>query len=261
MEQVKSILQKLESLSTSASVLSTIERDLLLQYTRDLYEVLLQIKTSSVTTNEGKPTENEIGQTEESAPTIMPDEQVGGEKNEETKFESEDIETEKEHSGLKEVEQEDKNDVYSFEEEISDDEENVEENDFIFEDISLEEEILSDLETSTEESERINFVLDIEKEETPITSAQKSMSDFKLWSKDIRSYIGINDKYNFISELFGNNPEAYDEILNELNICESKEEAHQFLENSGITTLYGWKEDGFSEQIFYNILNQFFASK
>jgi hypothetical protein len=261
MEQVKSILQKLESLSSSTSILSTIERDLLLQYTRDLYEVLLQIKTSSVTTNEGKQTEDEIRQTEESAPTIMPDEQVELDNNVETQSGVENIETEKEHNEFDEVEREDKNDTYSFEEEISEDEENEEEDDFIFEEVSLEEEIISDLETSPEESERINFVLDIDNEETPTTSTQKSMNDFKLWSKDIRSYIGINDKYNFISELFGNNPEAYDEILNELNICESKEEAHQFLENSGITTLYGWKEDGFSEQIFYNILNQFFASK
>ena len=87
------------------------------------------------------------------------------------------------------------------------------------------------------------------------------MTDFKVWNKDIRTYIGINDKYNFISELFGNNPEAYDEILNEINLSENKAEALQFLENSGITTLYQWKEDGFSEQIFYNVLNQFFASR
>jgi hypothetical protein len=100
-----------------------------------------------------------------------------------------------------------------------------------------------------------------EEPEASKANPPNSLTDFKLWNKDIRTFIGINDKYNFISELFGNNPEAYDEILNEINLSENKREALQFLENSGITTLYQWKEDGFSEQIFYNVLNQFFASR
>lgn len=89
----------------------------------------------------------------------------------------------------------------------------------------------------------------------------KNLIDFRLWNRDIRSYIGINDKYNFISELFSNNAEAYEEILNEINSMETAEEARYFLENSGVTTLYKWKEDGFSEQIFYNVLNQFFPAR
>lgn len=261
MEQVKSILQKLESLSSSASLLSSLERDLMLQYTRDLYEVLLQMKTTSVNMDEKEIKEAQVEQTEESAPTIMSDEKTELDNNLEALSETGDIPTEKEDYVFEDVHHENKNDIFDFEEEISEPEDNNEEDDFIFEEISVKEETISDLETNAEESEKINFVLDADTNETPTASTQKSMTDFRLWSKDIRSYIGINDKYNFISELFGNNPEAYDEILNELNTCESKAEAHQFLENSGITTLYNWKEDGFSEQIFYNILNQFFTSK
>lgn len=89
----------------------------------------------------------------------------------------------------------------------------------------------------------------------------RKLTSFNVSGKDIRMYIGINDKYNFISELFGSNNEAYEQILDEINTFETQEDALFFLNNSGVTTLYHWQEDSFSVRIFHNVLNQFFSAR
>jgi len=77
--------------------------------------------------------------------------------------------------------------------------------------------------------------------------------------QDIRSYISIADKYHFINELFRNNAEAYEEILDELNNQEVVEDAYMFLNNSGVTTLYKWDNDSDAVHLFYDMLTRFFA--
>lgn len=276
METIKSILQKIEMLSSSDAVISNIERDLMLQHTRNLYELLLHLDTNPeiVEDKTEEIVEKEVMQTEESAPTIMPEAEESA--NEQIELETY-SEQEPEGHQANVFEEAPTSIVEDFQEEEEEDKvieldieaDEIEER-FNADDIDLRE----DKEVDFEVEEREKEVEDVEVEpkqenlflqepvvEKPTASEARSITDFKVWSKDIRSYIGINDKYNFISELFGNNPEAYDEILNELNLCENKTEALQFLENSGITTLYQWKEDGFSEQIFYNVLSQFFSSR
>ncbi len=46
---------------------------------------------------------------------------------------------------------------------------------------------------------------------------------------DIRSLIGINDKYQIMSELFGNDKAAYEDALNHINGCGSEQEALEWL--------------------------------
>jgi hypothetical protein len=77
--------------------------------------------------------------------------------------------------------------------------------------------------------------------------------------QDIRSYISIADKYHFINELFGNNNEAYEEILDEVNNLESNTDAELFLNNSGVTTLYKWHPENDAVHLFYDTLTKFFA--
>lgn len=240
MEQIKAILQKIENLANAGASYSSIDKDLMLRYTRDLYETLLQLQKEPKTpilTEEPEPeVETLIPNTEKTIST-SPEEQQPAPYNKDqqepdTLFTVNSI-TEygtAEDAALKES----GNDI-SY--------------------ISGQETIQKD------PVEKLNFELEPELRQSNLQEPVMHSTDFRTWNKDIRSYIGINDRYNFISELFQNNNEAYEEILNELNLCDSKADALKFLENSGITTLYRWKEDGFSEQIFYNVLSQFFSSR
>ena len=78
---------------------------------------------------------------------------------------------------------------------------------------------------------------------------------------DIRKFIGINDKYNFIAELFSNRSGQYELFLKEINKQESLEAAMAFIEQSNVKQIFNWEEEGKSETVFYAILKQFFASK
>jgi len=77
---------------------------------------------------------------------------------------------------------------------------------------------------------------------------------------DIRQNVGINDKYLFISELFGNNTDAYEEVVNELNTFDTEEEAIVWLNNS-VSNQFDWKEDSDTVQAFYKTLADFFAGR
>lgn len=74
--------------------------------------------------------------------------------------------------------------------------------------------------------------------------------------KDIRQMVGINDKYLFISELFGNDKDAYEATLNELNTFETYTQAVNWL-----TAKLHWEEAEETVQSFYGLLNNFFSSK
>lgn len=74
---------------------------------------------------------------------------------------------------------------------------------------------------------------------------------------DIRQHIGINDKYLFISELFNDDREAYDEVISEINTFDSEEEAVSWL-NQNVYQQYRWKEDTEVLQAFYKSINDFF---
>jgi hypothetical protein len=73
-------------------------------------------------------------------------------------------------------------------------------------------------------------------------------------ANDIRKLIGINDKYQYISELFGNDKEAYEEIISEINTFDSAEEAIEWLHKTRVQ----WEEDSEAVQSFYDVVNNFF---
>jgi hypothetical protein len=77
---------------------------------------------------------------------------------------------------------------------------------------------------------------------------------------DIRQRIGVNDKYQFISELFGNNKDAYEEVISEINTFDTEEEAITWINNS-VGSQFRWQDDTESVQNFYRLLGEFFASR
>ena len=78
--------------------------------------------------------------------------------------------------------------------------------------------------------------------------------------KNINKYIGINDKYQYISELFGNDKERYESVLNNINTFDNTESAINWLQTE-IRTEQNWSDDIESVQMFYDTVNSFFSSK
>ena len=80
----------------------------------------------------------------------------------------------------------------------------------------------------------------------------------KLKSKDIRSFIGINDKYQFTNELFGNNKEAYEKTLDKISGFDNLMSAHNWL-NETACKAYNWdvKDETFLELL--TVTQKYFA--
>jgi len=79
-------------------------------------------------------------------------------------------------------------------------------------------------------------------------------------ASDIRQLIGINDKYQFISELFGNNKDAYEEVITEINAFDTEDEAFYWLRNT-VAPQYGWKKDDESLVSLFGLVSQFFRER
>ncbi len=76
---------------------------------------------------------------------------------------------------------------------------------------------------------------------------------------DIRTNIGINDKYLYISELFLDDKSAYDAAVKELNKCNSLHEAMRFADNE-LNNKYNWDKESPTVQSFYTLLSSSFPS-
>ena len=78
--------------------------------------------------------------------------------------------------------------------------------------------------------------------------------------KDIRSAIGINDKYLFLNELFANNKTDYEEALDQLRVLDSYEQAYNWLHEHPARK-NGWEEGDDTVQAFLALVSQYFASR
>lgn len=59
---------------------------------------------------------------------------------------------------------------------------------------------------------------------------------------DLRSAMGINLKFRFISALFDNNKEAFDRAIHNLNTCSSLSEANKYMRES-LVPRFNWEDD------------------
>ena len=95
---------------------------------------------------------------------------------------------------------------------------------------------------------------------TPIPTPVSTAHNIQPGNKhDIRQLIGINDKYLFISELFANNNETYEHVLNEINGAWDEQNAIDLLQEHVYGT-YGWDKENETTELFYNLLNKFFST-
>lgn len=77
--------------------------------------------------------------------------------------------------------------------------------------------------------------------------------------KDIRSFIGINDKYQFMNELFANNRTVYEETLDKLSAFETYQEAEQWLLGT-VLTQNSWSKDDETFRSLLQTTKKFFAA-
>ncbi|WP_222167018.1 hypothetical protein [Edaphocola aurantiacus] len=81
---------------------------------------------------------------------------------------------------------------------------------------------------------------------------------FQKSFKDVRSFIGINDKYQFMNELFSNNKAAYETTLDKINFCSTLNEAEQWISNEA-RGQYNWSEEDETYQSLLTTVKKYFA--
>ncbi|MBV7533887.1 hypothetical protein [Chitinophaga sp. sic0106] len=76
--------------------------------------------------------------------------------------------------------------------------------------------------------------------------------------QDLKSAIGINDKYQFISELFNNDTDLYERSIKTINDFPSLQDADRWIQRE-IKILQGWQDDHPLVQQFYTLLRKRFS--
>jgi hypothetical protein len=71
--------------------------------------------------------------------------------------------------------------------------------------------------------------------------------------RDIRGMIGINDKYQIMSELFGNDKAAYEQALDQINRAESEQAAFNWLRER----LWVTEDHSDAAMIFFDVVRRF----
>lgn len=79
-------------------------------------------------------------------------------------------------------------------------------------------------------------------------------------ARDIRQLISVNDKYQFITELFQGNRSAYEKVIETLDKFETAMQAQNWL-HARVFNQYNWDTESDTVQAFYDVINQFFSDK
>lgn len=77
--------------------------------------------------------------------------------------------------------------------------------------------------------------------------------------KDIRSFIGINDKYQYMNELFANNKTAYEESLDKIAFCDDFKAAQLWLATTALER-YGWQKEDETYLSLIETVRKYFAA-
>ncbi|MGO4289057.1 hypothetical protein [Chitinophaga sp. RAB17] len=75
---------------------------------------------------------------------------------------------------------------------------------------------------------------------------------------DLRAAIGINDKYQFIQELFRGDKDLYERSIKTINECGNLQEADYWIQRE-IKIIQGWEDDHHLVQHFYSLLKKRFS--
>lgn len=134
------------------------------------------------------------------------------------------------------------------------------------EEVKIQPQVAMDLfsaEVSTP-SEKIETPPPAPKKETPKTSISKKKADESVAEKlqhnkitDLKAAIGINEKFQFINELFDGNMKEYTVAVDQINSFSALSEAESYLAN--LEEVYKWKSDNQIAGNFKELVERRFA--
>jgi len=76
--------------------------------------------------------------------------------------------------------------------------------------------------------------------------------------RDIRSLIGINDKYLFLNELFSNHKSNYEETLDQLNLLSNAQQAEDWIRTK-VAQARKWDKEDATVESFYSVIRRHFS--
>ncbi len=93
--------------------------------------------------------------------------------------------------------------------------------------------------------------------EPPIVTTPISIPELtsRTSKSPIEQLVGINDKYQFISELFNNNTELYETTIKEIGDFDSNQQAIDWL-----STNFSWNKEDNTVQSFYSVINRYYTA-
>ncbi len=267
MDKVRYALQQLQNLYNSKHTRSTIDVDLMLDYTRLLYASLLEqrkLVPQSPEKKEAVPEQKNEEQKQapvlpvEEADTLSAQEDPGKGMAIEEQKNSEEVQPPEagvapgniENQQIESLEQERLGISYEPHSSASEAPAPVEQ----VQGVLAEEEPTSNLPVE-------DIALD-----TPEIQPEDSRKVFKsaikgfVLPKDIRNSIGINDKYLYLNELFRNHKSNYEETLDQLGRFDNLTQAKEWLWLN-IAAANKWDQEDETVQDFLSMLNRFFNSK
>ena len=222
-QQITVLLEKIQEqvkkINKSENDISQEEMDSMLSDTRDLYE-----KTVGLTYLNSPQTIASLPEEEEKA-SIEVETQKESVPVEEEIADPVSTETSVENEAIEEVAEEEKPQIDLFAT-PKDEQTEQEEQTTVNEKIALQEDVQS---------------VASELERKPIT--------------DLKSAIGINEKFLFINDLFGGSTEDYNDSLNHLNECKDHAEADTYI-NDNLKVKYHWDEENNAVSVFLDLVGR-----
>ncbi|KAA5537418.1 hypothetical protein F0919_07010 [Taibaiella lutea] len=294
MERVKIFVQKIQELYYSKHPKSAIDIDLMLDYTRVMYIDLLEwrkeftepvqsdvntvMQEHAATNNENETEQQSSVQTQETKDEPVNENIIQPATKEETEpatnnsTETEEItqpETQVENIPTQEEEKEPEPElVQEFPEEESIAALSQENTGISFEAPAPAEHFVAIEDTLVEEAPvETQTAIEIPAPtpaEIPLPEIKKyepaKLFDSIVETKDIRTSIGINDKYLFLNELFNNHKSNYEETLDKLNQIKTLNEAKDWVKTKVAANLH-WDDNDGTVKGFYALLEKHFSAR
>ena len=92
----------------------------------------------------------------------------------------------------------------------------------------------------------------------PVAPQQTPVAPVAPKYTDLRSIIGINDKFTFINDLFEKDMRNYNEFINTLNKIEDLDEARSFVQQNA--TLHNWDKESMAVQLFMSVYKRRYST-